>query len=141
MDYRSNGIFAVDKQLYKTLVVLGQDASDFLNNCCVEQSKDAYYFSYCDWKMYNHFPNVRQFYDMLNLLENTPEYGAKFAYVEAGEDEEDFTLRGACNTYHLEAGTEIPEGYHPENDDPEEYPFAYAGFAQPLCLTEVEVKI
>ena len=105
MGYRSNGVFAIDKKVYRALVVLGEDASDFLKDCHVLQSKEAYYFSYEDYKMYEGIDYVDEFKAFIDKLDK---HNKNYGYIRIGEDRMDIEELGqSCWKFNIYPVTNI----------------------------------
>jgi hypothetical protein len=59
-----------------------------------EFGEDHFSFEYSGWKMYESYPDVKEFYGWLDTLDGIEE-GDEYAYVELGEEMEDITHRGS----------------------------------------------
>ena len=93
MGYRSNGVLGLKKEVYVKYALLMDDGiPKLLEDMEKEGMSGRVYYYFEDWKMYSSYPDVKEFYDWLDLLDEEEDVEV-YGYMEIGEEGE-VTERG-----------------------------------------------
>ena len=101
MGYRCSGVLAV----YVQAKLLKQNLPALLKEMEEHILNDAIYFTYYGFKMYESYPEVSEFYEWLESLDNIPStdahYDSVYAYLEVGEEGETVNDLGDTCSFDL----------------------------------------
>jgi hypothetical protein len=106
MGYRSDGQLVISKKVLFIATLNNTSQPALLGEMDKNEfGKDHLSFTYVDWKMYESYPDVKEFYAWLDKLDDIGE-GYEYAYVELGEELEDITHRGSHELIYVSRSIE-----------------------------------
>lgn len=112
MGYRSDGAYALRREVYDAYQTLGEPFPEFLGECYRHETKEWVVWKYESLKMYPSFPHIAEFIRFKDEIEagNNEIVSAlklqvePHAYVRIGEEHEDIEMDGDSCFFYIERG-------------------------------------